>query len=393
MRKSIGVVALLAVGCGSAEEPDKAPKVFEAGITDTPTELAVATEDFTLAAGDERFLCYTKTLERDAVISEYQYEARPGMHHFVLARTSGNEPDGFSECDVLFRQTWSPLFIGTTADAELKIPTGAANVLPAGTRLLIQLHLLNSTNREIKQQAVVQMKRSTEQAPVDAGLYVFGKTDLELPPQQTSSVTASCTTGRNVTFFAMLPHMHYLGRGLKIEAGPDDNSLSTIFEDNAYDFDNQELKKFDFTIPQGHRTRTTCTFDNPGTETITFGESSTNEMCFAIGFALNVKGASGCISGSTREYPRDPAAGECASVVPNELGVGKPCTAGGNQCSAPLQCSADVQPTPDGVGMCISLGCTSKAECGGGSASCCSFGLANVCIPEACRPLTCAPQP
>ena len=62
MRKSLGVAALLVIGCGSAEERDKAPKVFDAGITDTPTELTVATEDFTLAASPRVLVKWNRRL-------------------------------------------------------------------------------------------------------------------------------------------------------------------------------------------------------------------------------------------------------------------------------------------------------------------------------------------
>jgi hypothetical protein len=367
--------------------------VYPEGVSTTDDGLAFSTGDFDIEPGQERFLCYAKTLEEDAVVDAFRYTARPGVHHLVFARTTAPEPEGFSECDVLFRPTWQPLFIATTADAQLQVPEGAANVMPAGTQLLIQLHLLSTQERTIRDRTVVQMSRSPLAEPEPAGIFAFGSTRVLLPPKQTTTLQSTCTVSRDVDLFAMLAHMHYLGSALRLEMGPSEAALETVYVRDPYDFDNQELDLLPLTIPSGYVTRTSCTFDNTRDEEVGFGESSLTEMCFAIGFAVGVQGAGGCIeTGSGEEFPRDPAAGECADVVPNQLGVGAPCTEGGGECAATLSCSADVRPTENGQGTCIRLGCTDAADCGGGSASCCSVGLTDICIPEACRPLTCAPK-
>jgi hypothetical protein len=390
------VPALLLLAACSSAEPEKTPEpiVYPEGISATEDGLVFSTGEFEIQPGEERFLCYAKTLEEDAIVDAYSYTARQGMHHFVFARTTAPEPDGFSECDVLFRPTWQPLFIATTADAKLEIPEGAANIIPAGSQLLIQLHLLTTGDRPIRDRAVVQMSRSPLADPVPAGIFAFGTTNVLLPPNQTTTLQSSCTVSRDVQVFAMMAHMHYLGSALRVEIGPDANSLETVYTRDPYDFDNQEIDLLPLTIPAGYATRTSCTYENTRDEEVAFGESSLTEMCFAIGFAVDIAGGvGGCIeSGTGKEYPHDPAAGECADVVPNDLGVGAVCTEGGGQCAAGLSCSADLRSTENGQGQCIRLGCTDAADCGGGSATCCSLGLTDICIPEACRPLTCAPK-
>jgi hypothetical protein len=387
-------IAILGCGSEAKDGPEQPkPETFPEGITATDEGLVFSTNDFTLQPGEERFICYAKDLAEDAVIDAYQWSSRAAVHHVVLARTMAREPDGASECDVLFRPTWSPLFITTTADSALDIPEGAANVLPAGTQLLIQLHLLNSGATPVTDRAHVKMTRSTLTDPTPAGIYALGTMDVQLPPKQTTSLEASCAPSGDVELFAMMPHMHYLGKSLRVEMGPDEASLETVFHTDPYSFDDQRLEKLDLVIPAGYATRTTCTYENNSDDTITFGESSLNEMCFAIGFAVGVDGAAGCLQqGTGEEYPRDPAAGECADVVPNQLGVGVTCTKGGAECAQGLSCTADLRSTENGQGLCVRLECTDAADCGGGSAACCSTSFTDLCIPEACRPLTCAPK-
>jgi hypothetical protein len=390
MRRSCWVCLAFVFGCSSASDEPAERVVSPEGVSVDGSEFVFTTGDFEVPAGEERFLCYASTLDQDAVIDSYSYSSRAAIHHFVLANTLSPEPDKFSECDVLFRPTWSPLFISTTADATLDIPDGAANVLPAGTQLLIQLHLLNNSNGLIKDRAVVRMHRSPLSNPTPAGVYALGTTAIELPPLQTSTLQGTCTTQRDVKLFAMLPHMHYLGRAMRLEMGPDEGSLTTFYTKDPYDFDNQELDLLPLTIPSGYVTRTSCTYENTHDQMISFGESSLNEMCFAVGFAIGQESVGGCIqNGGGKQVPRDPNAGECADVVPNALGVGTACTKDGGQCAADLECSADLRATADGTGQCIRIGCTDAADCGGGSATCCSYSLADLCIPEACRPLDC----
>jgi hypothetical protein len=394
MHRITALVSLGAVVMGCSGSDDKvAPKEGE-GLKETADGLVFSTGEFEVPAGKESFLCYAKTLEHDISIDSYFFASRPSIHHVVFARTLAPEPDGFSECDVLFRPTWSPLLITTTADTTLDIPEGAANVLPAGTQLLMQLHLLNGGDQPTKDRAVIEMQRASIDNPRPAGIYAFGTFEIALPPRVTSTVQATCVPEAPVKLFAMLPHMHYLGAKLSVEMGPEGGPFESVWQRDPYDFNDQSVDLLDIEIPAGHTTRTTCTYENSTDETITFGESSFNEMCFAIGFALDVDGADGCIqsSGTGEEHPRDPAAGECADMVPNQLGIGTPCTAGGNECTNGLSCSADLQSTADNQGMCVRLGCTDAADCGGGSAACCNMGLTDLCIPEACRPLTCAPK-
>src|SRR5262245_44322409 len=113
--RSLGAVLTLGaiVGCGS---DDQAPPAEQApdqppGIHRTDSELVFRTENFTLQPGQERFLCYTQTLEEDAVVEGYTTHANPFVHHVVFAKTSGTEPEGFSDCDVLFRFVWEPIFL------------------------------------------------------------------------------------------------------------------------------------------------------------------------------------------------------------------------------------------------------------------------------------------
>ena len=143
------------VGCGSGDDtPENEQNVDQTpGPEDEPLPpgppgihreadgVVFRTEPFTLQPGQERFVCYTQTLTENVVVDGYTKPTKPFLHHMVFAKTLGGEPEGSTDCDVLFRFSWEPMFLAGAGVSALQFPDGVGQVLPAGTRLLAQLHL------------------------------------------------------------------------------------------------------------------------------------------------------------------------------------------------------------------------------------------------------------
>jgi Copper type II ascorbate-dependent monooxygenase, C-terminal domain len=275
----------------------------DAGATEVSAPLVMRTGDFTIEAGKERYLCFTKTLEDDAVIGGYSHAGQPFVHHILFVRTLVPEPDGFSECDTLFRQTWDPLFISGAGDSTLQFPSDAGHKLTKGTQLLVQLHLLNSSDEDAHSSVEVQMHRSAAQDPRPVSTYVFGTTNLHLPPKQASEVQSTCEMKEHVELIAAFPHEHLLGTGLRFEAGPSADAMQPLFAREPYSFDDQHTENVSIKLEPGDVTRVTCSYQNPDSNEVTFGESTHNEMCFFVGFALDRDSLSSCLTSS----PKNPA--------------------------------------------------------------------------------------
>ncbi len=48
-------------------------------------------------------------------------------------------------------------------------------------------------------------------------------------------------------------------------------------------------------LPAGTVTRVTCTYDNTLDQVVGYGESTKNEMCYFVGFAIDLPGQSACL--------------------------------------------------------------------------------------------------
>ena len=415
----VAAVSLIALnGCGSGDEggedsnteqqqgtggttgevPDE-PEPTTPGIHVADDEVIFRTDEYTLDPGQERFLCYAGTIDQDLVIDGYSHEGAPHLHHVIFSRATAPEPEGFSECDVLFRFSWEPLYLTGAGSSSIEFPSGVGHQIPLGTQIVSQLHLLNASTEPVSDALVVRMRRSTAENPRSMGSYVFGSLGVQLPPLQPSTLEGVCTLDETVEIVAAFPHMHYLGTALTFEVGPSEDAMSEVFRRDPYNFDDQRLELFELTLQPGDMTRVTCHYENPYNETITFGESTTNEMCFLIGMAADREGVNGCFFGGSGgevgdPVPVDPAAGVCGEHEPTADGIGLPCTAGGNECPADLTCTAEY--SPDGSGVCIRVGCETNADCGGTNVTCCSpaqtGGAVKLCTPEACRDPSCVPQ-
>jgi len=370
----------------------------EPGVHVGAREVVFRTEPFTLEPGQERYLCYAAETDEALVIDGYSHEGAPFLHHAIFSRTIVPEPDGTSECDIIFRQTWAPLFLSGAGASSFEFPDNVGHKLPAGSQLVLQLHMLNTSEQPITDAVSIRMQRASEPDPMPMGTLAFGTTAVSLPPQQETELEGVCQVDREVQLVAAFPHMHLLGTKMTFEVGRSEDAMEEVFRRDPYDFDDQSLELLDLTLHPGDITRVRCSYDNPHDMEITFGESTLNEMCYFVGFEAGTDGIDGCMLGSSSEpvdeVPIDPAAGECGEHEPTDTGIGLPCTSDGSECAAGLMCSAMFSGEPDGV--CIQLGCETDADCGdGGQATCCApeqgGGSLTICIPEACRTPSCTP--
>jgi hypothetical protein len=283
---ALGVCSCSSDGEEGAPSPST-PGALATGVVDTDDGWVFRTEAFTLAPGEERFICYAADTPVDLSIQRFSVAKKPMIHHFLMVTADATkEPDGASECGAAFKFSWRPIFMAGAGDSVVAIPDGAARQVGAGTQVVLQLHLLNASAQSVTEYAEVKMERSPEADPKPVGQFIFGTFDLALPPKQKSQLQVDCTVSGGPQIFAMFPHMHYLGRKQTLELGPDANNFSTVYTRDPYDFEQQTIDPIDLRLTPGTAARLTCSYDNNRDETITYGESTNNEMCFAIGFTI-----------------------------------------------------------------------------------------------------------
>ncbi len=235
--------------------------------------------EWTIEAGSEEFICALVTVEEEIFIRGFRAAAPPGTHHTVLTVTQPHGPDRVFPCDP-----------GTLSDAmifasgfgtdDLAFPEGVAIRIPAGKQLLLNLHLLNATPDPLTGRSGTLIKTlPADEVVAEAEVVFAGTATFAIPPHSEASATGSCVFEQDATLLSLWPHMHQLGRHMVVEHHSEDG-VSTL-HDESFNFVDQLNHPIEpMTVRAGERIDVTCTWNNTTAETVRYGDTSTEEMCF-----------------------------------------------------------------------------------------------------------------
>lgn len=263
---------------GSTPGADADPNAPDAAPGDW-TELLSG--NWTMPAGDEGYYCVRKTIQEDLYISDFRAIAPEGTHHTVLTMGSADGADGVTECGA--NTNHDAMIYGSGVGTNpFAFPEGVAIHIPAGTQLLLNLHLFNVSDGELVGISGTEVKAIPQSEVVHVAEQILaGKTIGLTVPQGESTQTGYCTMDADVTVLSVSPHMHQLGTHAKIVAELDSGDMT--LHDDAYDFYEQKVFPLSpaLEMKQGDRLRVECSYNNTTGSTVSFGDSSTEEMCFA----------------------------------------------------------------------------------------------------------------
>ena len=169
-------------------------------------------------------------------------------------------------------------------------PAGAKN-----TDLVLQLHLHPSGKEETDQSSIALYfaDKPTERKMAGAPL-VVGSLMIDIPPgAQDYEVTSSVTLPIDVTLISLLPHMHLVGKEMKLTATLPDGIVKSLIWIRDWNFfwQNNYTYREPLRLPAGTRLDIVSRYDNSEdnplnpskpARRVLFGNGSADEMCFGI---------------------------------------------------------------------------------------------------------------
>ncbi len=206
-------------------------------------------------------------------------EADPGLGY--TNPTPGNGP-GFKDYYVI--GGWTP------GHKPRKLPTGSGIPIPKGADLVVEVHY-HLTGRPETDNTTTGLYFTDE--PVDkryrvgdVGTY---KIDIKANDPQ-GKAEASAVINSNVSIHSITPHLHLLGRTMKVLAELPNGELITIINIRRWDFRWQPSYRFlkPLQLPRGTRIDVIATYDNTSANPdnphtpprdIVWGEGTDEEMC------------------------------------------------------------------------------------------------------------------
>ena len=174
------------------------------------------------------------------------------------------------------------------------LPSGIAMHVPKGCRIVVQVHYHKDGKPEVDQTSV---GLHFAKAPVTQAMrnmmvlnYMF-----QLPPGQSRyEVKSSTVVNQPIHAIAVTPHMHLLGREIKVWATLPDGTERPMVWIKDWDFNWQANYHFKtpMALPEGTRINLVAYYDNSAAnernpnrlhlKPVTWGEQTTDEMCLAF---------------------------------------------------------------------------------------------------------------
>jgi hypothetical protein len=199
------------------------------------------------------------------------------LHHWILYQNSGGA----------FLTGWAP---GQDA-AKGQLPGDVGMYLPSGPQsLLLDMHYNNQlpgSKAELDASGVeicvvTRPKFRPNTASVFMGFMGIG---FPMVPANTANVdltgVCSVTASAPVHLLTASPHAHKLATHTKFTVQKRDGR-QIVMHDEAFNFEEQVAHNLpnEVVLETGDTVTTTCTYTNPTSQDIQFGENTDNEMCF-----------------------------------------------------------------------------------------------------------------
>ncbi len=292
---------------GDPKETPPLPKFTEGWRAGEPDFIADPGEDYKLEAeGRDVYRCFVvKTnFDEDRYVSAI--EVRPGnrkvVHHLIAyLDTSGRAQElDAKDPGPGYTSFGGPGFtpngaLGGWAPGNEAYPTaaGVGWLLPKGASIILQVHYHKSGKPETDR---TRMGLHFVQGPVDKRvrwLTVVNPLFRLTPGETKQTVRAVQMVPVDSTVYAVMPHMHLLGKTADVTATLPDGTQKKLVGVPGWDFNWQQTYAFNepVKLPAGTRIDLVATYDNsaenprnPSTppRPVTWGEQTTDEMCLAF---------------------------------------------------------------------------------------------------------------
>jgi hypothetical protein len=228
-----------------------------------------------------------------------------GGHHVALYATSAIEEVGTSRpCTT--RDMLTVTFVGAVGSegvSAAKLPDGMAFTVPKGFALMTNTHYINSTDKVIEAQSVVDVKFTDPAHPLKSAGNVAVNNDMfTIPANSSYYFDGYCKATKTLSFFMWANHMHEWGDHAFSEIIRVDGSRQLLSKDEGWTKDltfNPNWVRWDtstpFVVNPGDTFHVQCSWKNTTSDPLTFP----TEMCVSTGFTLEAMPQAVCEAGPT----------------------------------------------------------------------------------------------
>jgi hypothetical protein len=310
MKRFVLPLAFLAtIGCG-ADGDDQPPLTGEV--------YALRYGPITVPPGMEDTQCVRLRLSNPTAIKVHRMRnlLSGGSHHLIVYKDDDPEsvesttPERCTPFAGALNLSGlaAPVMITQKAEDELTLPDRVAYTFAPNQMIRIEMHFINSTDAPIEVSATSEFHGVPEsEIDHEANILFIGTPDINIPAGATMDVQAYFTPSRasldlaGAKFFAITGHTHKHGRNVTVSTATTKGGLRTsVYAPSPFDWSEPEttMHRPEFTVPDGLQAGfdITCSYHNTSNQTVGFGESANDEMCFFWAYYYPSKGSHVCVN-------------------------------------------------------------------------------------------------
>jgi len=260
----------------------------------------------TIGASTEDERCQFVQATDEMWVNQQEIRYTPGSHHFILWQTpytsipttdtSGNTVDTSAVFQCLNGPPGNWLVDGLIGGAQSPdaptfggdFPAGVAMHIPAGSILIMDLHVLNASTNPLDVTVLMNLDTIPQsQVKQEGGVYFFYNPFIRIPPNGKASARMSCPVPNDVTVVNGQTHMHKQGLGgvVNLEDSTSGAQLQQLYQTNLWtDPPVKVWSSPTLLLKGGQQIDYQCNYENPGDTDVIQGLSAkTNEMCVWTG--------------------------------------------------------------------------------------------------------------
>jgi hypothetical protein len=209
------------------------------------------------------------------------------VHHVLVYQADESVSGEPAPCSGGGDKNWRLVTGWAPGGKNFELPAEAGFAEEAGTtHWVVQIHYNNAQGLTGQLDETGFDLCSTDQLrPNDADVLATGTFDIAIPPRSTYSATCELALPQGFSTINVVTswaHMHRLGRAeyaKRVRNGQE----TPILDAPNYDFSNGATPNaVRVDLAAGDTVRTMCRWKNPGDATVSYGEGTGDEMCFAF---------------------------------------------------------------------------------------------------------------
>ncbi|MCA9677374.1 MAG: hypothetical protein KC464_20285 [Myxococcales bacterium] len=267
---------------GDDTTPDATTGAPDADLSDFTTLIS---RPWTISPG-ETYKCIRIQATEDMYITQFRALSPQGTHHTVLTVKDslggfGGSQQGEYDCDAGALDL-QMLFASGLGTDDLAFPDGVAMKVSAGQWINLNLHLFNTQpSGEISGTTGIMVKTiPADQVQQEAEMVFAGNMSFSIPDGGETTISGGCSFTNDATIMAYWPHMHQIATHQKVTLTVGGSPM--VLHDDAYSFNEQKNYPLNplVQVHSGDSINVDCTYNNTTGHAVSFGDSSTDEMCF-----------------------------------------------------------------------------------------------------------------